>query len=76
MKRATVNEVLVELREHVKQDHERFETQGKKLEEIHTDVRSLLESRSFLRGAWRTITVIAGIVATIVTLVAKAFGEN
>ena len=75
MKR-TIAEVYAKLEEHAKSDKEHFDAQDKKLEAIHADVKSLLDSRSFARGAWKAITIIAGATATVVTLLAKAIGGH
>ena len=40
-----------------------------KLNEIHRDVKSLLASRSYTRGAWKAVLVAAGAVSAVVSLI-------
>lgn len=56
-----------ELVQHTQHDDERFETLTTLVESIATDVKSLLASRSFMRGAWKAITVSALVASALVT---------
>ena len=51
-----------ELEAHSKEDVRRFDGLDKKLDELHSDVRSLLETRTFSKGVY---WVLAGIGATL-----------
>lgn len=66
--------VSKELVLHTQHDDERFERLTTLVESIGGDVRSLLASRSFQRGAWKAITVVgsvAGGLAAIVVAIAR-----
>ena len=41
--------------------------------EMHTDVRSLLTSRAFTQGVWKTVTVVSGVISAVVALVIGFF---
>ena len=47
----------------------RFDTQDLKLDEIKGSVDSLLSTRSFTKGIVKTLTLLAGGVATIVSII-------
>lgn len=64
---ATAKVVSDELQRHTAQDDERFANVTKLVESIAIDVKSLLGSRSFMRGAWKGITVSALVASTLVT---------
>ncbi len=49
--------VAQELKDHTLHDDERFEQVTKLIESIAQDVKSLLGSRSYMRGAWKGMTV-------------------
>lgn len=51
-----------ELEAHSKEDARRFDGLDKKLDELHSDVKSLLETRTFSKGVY---WVLAGIGATL-----------
>jgi hypothetical protein len=65
--------VARELSEHTTHDDERFDRLTKLVESIATDTKSLLDSRSFIKGAWWTIVKIATAAAmgsgAIITLI-------
>jgi hypothetical protein len=58
--------VARELGTHTKHDDERFTALTNLVTSIATDVKSLLDSRSFQRGAWWAMIAIAGGVSTVV----------
>jgi predicted component of type VI protein secretion system len=58
---------------HTAKDEERFEQVTALVESIANDVKSLLDTRSFTRGAWKAITVISLSVSTAVGLVFTFF---
>lgn len=62
--------VSKELTLHTQHDDERFEQLTKLVESIATDVKSLLQSRSFFRGAWKAASVAGGAVGGIVAIIA------
>jgi len=47
----------------------RFDTIEYTLKEIQSDMRLLLDSRQFARGLWKMAGIVAGSVATVVSLV-------
>ncbi len=54
------------LEEHDRRDTDRFAELNVKLDTIGGDVKSLLASRSYVRGAWKAIvTISAGVAAAI-----------
>ena len=57
------------LAEHLADDRQRFAEVQATLARIETNVGSLLRSRSFVRGAWKVIVTVAGLVSATVTLV-------
>lgn len=66
----TADAVAAELVTHTKHDDERFESLTKLVTSIASDVKSLLESRSFTRGVWRAASVAGGSVGGIVAVLA------
>lgn len=62
------DELAAEVRVHILTDTRRFDTQDTKLAEIQTDLRSLLATRSFTRGIWKAVTIIAIVVSTLASL--------
>jgi hypothetical protein len=58
-----------EVREHIRADNERFNTIDKSLGSIADDVRSLLQTRSFTKGAWKAIVTIAGATSVVIGLI-------
>jgi hypothetical protein len=61
--------LAAEVRAHIKADNERFDTIDDSLTSIADDVKSLLQTRSFTKGAWKAIVSIAVAVSTVVGLV-------
>ncbi len=61
--------VAGELEKHTRHDDERFAALTTLVESIALDVKSLLGSRSFMRGAWKAITVTALVASTMVTAI-------
>lgn len=57
-----------EVRVHIIADNARFNTLDKTLHEIHSDVRSLLATRSFNKGVWWAVCIVAGSIATITSI--------
>jgi putative N-acetylmannosamine-6-phosphate epimerase len=66
--------VSTELHVHTGHDDERFEALTKLVESISLDVKSLLASRSFLRGAWKTIVAVGVVTSTLVTAIHSWWG--
>lgn len=62
--------VAKELVLHTQHDDERFEALSKLVESVAQDVKSLLDSRTFLRGAWWAV---GGMVLGVVGLVTAAY---
>jgi hypothetical protein len=58
-----------EVRAHIRADNERFNTIDKSLGSIADDVRSLLQTRSFTKGAWKAIVTIAGATSVVIGLI-------
>lgn len=58
--RIVADQVAGELATHTKQDDERFDKLTHLVESIATDVKSLIETRTFGRAVWWTITKIGG----------------
>jgi len=61
--------VSTALEAHDRLDTERFDALSKTLEEIHKDVKSLLDSRAYARGAWWGIGSMATVVSAVVGFV-------
>jgi len=59
--------VLATIKEHIAHDEERF----KKLDEIHADVKSLLVSRAFQRGAARAAFLMAAGAGSAVPIIVE-----
>jgi hypothetical protein len=53
---------------HTEEDTRRFNEVAEKLDSIATDVKSLLESRSFQRGAWKMVVYTSTAISTLVGL--------
>lgn len=66
--KAAADSVKDDLAKHTAQDDERFTRLTDLTESIANDVKSLLSSRSFVRGAWKAIVVTAGVVSTVTTI--------
>ena len=60
--------VSAELDSHTKHDDERFERLTQLVESVATDTKSLLASRSFVRGAWKAVVVTAATTSGVITL--------
>ncbi len=56
------DKVAEELHTHTLQDDKRFADLTKLVESIATDVKSLINSRQFFRGAWWAVVGMAGIL--------------
>ena len=61
--------LATEVRAHIVADNERFNKIDGALSSIADDVRSLLQTRSFTKGAWKAIVTIAGATSVIVGLI-------
>lgn len=57
-----------EVRTHITDDVARFNTLDNALHEISHDVKSLLATRSFNKGVWWAVTIIAGSIATVTSM--------
>jgi hypothetical protein len=66
--KVVADSVAKELVLHTQHDDERFERLTALVESIGGDVKSLLDSRSFQRGAWKAISVVGGIAGTVAGL--------
>ncbi len=58
-----------EVRTHILADIERFDIIDRSLNGIAGDVKSLLQTRSFTKGAWRALVSMAVVVSTVVGLI-------
>ena len=58
-----------EVRAHIVADNERFNKIDTTLGSIASDVKSLLQTRSFTKGAWKAIVSIASVVSVVVGLI-------
>lgn len=58
-----------ELHHHTEQDDERFRALTGLVNSIATDVKSLLESRTFSKGVWKTVVYASTAVSTVVGLI-------
>lgn len=67
--RVIVDSVASELAAHTRLDDSRHEENKQTLAIIAADVKSLLESRSYSRGIWKTVTVIATVVSGSISIV-------
>ena len=67
--RQVAQDVAAELVEHTKHDDDRFDRLTRLVESIATDTKSLLASRSFIQGAWKTVVAVALSVSTLTGLV-------
>ena len=63
--RRVAEDVNAELADHTKHDDERFERLTKLVESIATDVKSLIETRTFGRAVWWTITKAGTMIALL-----------
>ena len=64
--RGEAHRVRLALEAHDRLDTERFAALSTTLEAIHVDVKSLLESRTYGRGAWRAIVAISTVISVAV----------
>lgn len=58
-RKATLDSLRATLQAHTEEDARRFVEMNGKLDDIATDVKSLLASRSYMRGAWKAIITAA-----------------
>lgn len=68
--RGEAHRVRLALEAHDKLDTERFSDLKLILAEVHADIKSLLASRSYVRGAWAAIVALAAAVSGIVAGIA------
>ena len=61
--------ITVAMEDHIRADAIAFEALGKQLIEVNNDVKSLLASRSFLRGTWFAIVIACTFVAAVAGLI-------
>lgn len=64
---ATVEELL---QHHREEDDKRFDALSATLLKIDVNVESLLDTRSFARGVWKTVVLVATVVSTAIGLFA------
>lgn len=67
--KVVADSVAKELVLHTQHDDERFADLTKLVESVALDVKSLLGSRSYVRGAWKGVTVAAVVASSLVTAV-------
>ncbi len=71
---ATLTERLISMtstmQSHIEADARAFQELGTQIIEVNKDVKSLLASRSFLRGTWFAVGVFGTLVVSITGLVA------
>ena len=63
-----LSDMMTAMHEHIKADSAAFAELGKAILEINQDVKSLLNSRSFLRGAWFALGISASVLVGAATL--------
>lgn len=68
-----LSDMMTAMHEHIKADSVAFAELGKAILEVNTDVKSLLNSRSFLRGAWFALGISASVVVGAATLIITWF---
>lgn len=61
------------LAEHIADDRVRFESIQTSLADLKSDTTSLLASRSYVRGAWKGIVIVAGVVSSAIALIIAWF---
>ena len=61
--------IAAEMKAHIEADAHSFRLLGEQLVTLNQDVKSLLQSRSFLRGTWFAIVIAATLVGTIAGLI-------
>jgi len=66
--RVSLEEVSSRVDERHAENQRRFDVMEDALREIQKDVRLLLDSRQFARGLWKMAGIVAGSVATVVSL--------
>jgi hypothetical protein len=67
--RVIADSVAKELQDHTKSDDKRFDDLTKLVESISENVRSLLDSRQFFRGAWWALVGMAGLIGAVIVWV-------
>lgn len=68
-----IAQMLDWMKSHAEEDSENFKTLAAQILEVNNDVKSLLSSRSFLRGAWFAVGVFGTLVAAVVSSVIAWF---
>ena len=68
-KKTTLEVLVSEFQAHAIRDTEQFAAVTKTLEEVGKDVKSLLETRAFNRGAWWAMAGIPAMVSAIVGII-------
>ena len=61
--------VATEMKAHIEADARAFRLLGEQLVTLNQDVKSLVQSRSFLRGTWFAIVIGATLIGTIAGLI-------
>lgn len=64
----SLSEISTRVDERHHENQRRFDAIEYTLQEIQKDMRLLLESRQFARGLWKMAGIVAGSVATLVSL--------
>ena len=64
----TLREISTRVDERHAENQRRFDAVEQSLSEIRDDLRLLLDSRQFARGLWKMAGIVAGSVATVVSL--------
>ena len=74
--KSTADGVALQLVTHTKSDDEKFAALTKLVESIALDVKSLLDSRSYARGAWWGMASLAGVVAAFVSWIVAVWKHS
>ncbi len=53
---------------HIRADAEAFQVLGGQLLEVNKDVKSLLQTRSFLRGTWFAVVTVATFIGVVIPI--------
>jgi hypothetical protein len=64
-----LEEIRVRVEERHAENRRRFDIIDANIASLSTDVKSLLDTRSFSRGIWRTVTIVAAIISAAVSVV-------
>ena len=54
--------------DHIREEEHSLGAVNQKLDALSTDVKSLLETRSFTRGMWRAVVVVTTLISGLVSM--------